>query len=235
MANQFEKEFEEKFPIIQKTTGAFLFRLYPPMRVGAMRGSMPCWVQTGRALFDVGGWWPLKLPDDAPNIATHPQGNLDLGSMVAVAIGIALKSNKDAHYSMPIIGDDGTGSGLQAHQLAALASVHRNGGISRVLWNNGGIVGVLDGDRIASIHFNYGVSVEAEKLRMKPARGSRSIPWSLFRRIKWEEHPESVLLAPVKALTIKQELALSKRRIRHKSEAASVEADPEVINPLVME
>jgi hypothetical protein len=190
MANQFEKDFEAKFPIIRKRTGAYLYRLWPPMRIAGMRGSMPSFVQVGRALFDVAGWHPRKDMVDG------------LQQRSAIAIGIELKDTKDRHSSLRIVGDDGSGSGIQAHQLEALAAVHRDGGIARVLWSNGGQVGVLDGEEIVAAHFTYGVSVQAEKMRKKPALGSRSIPWSLFREVDFINKPEEIVIAPPKEPTL---------------------------------
>jgi hypothetical protein len=147
MANQFEKDLEELFPSIRKKTGVFLYRLFPPSKCIGMRGTMPIFVQTGRALFDVAGWKPMVF-EDLKGLKTK----------AAVAVGIELKSTKSAHTSLAIIGEDKNGSGLQAHQLEALASIARDGGIARVLWNNGGIVGVLDEEDLIAAYHAYGVS-----------------------------------------------------------------------------
>lgn len=214
--NKFEKDFEDKFPAIRKKTGAFLYRLYPPTKIGGMRGTMPCWIQTGRALFDVAGWLPTPLQTlDGKKVKAN------------LAIGIELKETKDVHSSLRIVGDDGSGSGLQAHQLEALAAVHRDGGIARVLWNNGGVVAVLDGEEIAQAHFTYGVSVQAEKMRKKPALGSRSIPWSLFRRVEFDERPFDIILPPPKEPTLAEELKAKKRKQK--------EEDDEPVDPFVFD
>jgi len=196
VANDFEKDFEEKFTIIRKCTGAFLFRLYPPTRCVGMNGKMPSFVQCGRALFDVAGWMGER---------TSINGR-------ACFIGIEQKATKQRHPSMAIIGADANGSGLQAHQLESLAALHRDGGIARVMWCNGGVVGVLDGDEIARTFFDYGVSLAAQKLGKKPAKGSRSIPWALFRTINLDEEPWAVILPPAKKPTLAQEIAAKNRQ-----------------------
>lgn len=208
MANQFERDFDAKFATIRKRTAAYLNRLYPPMRVGGMRGSLPCWIQTGRALFDVDGWVPVAVDVD--------------GSKVKLAryIGIEQKETSERKTALRIIGEDGSGSGIQAHQLEALASVHRDGGIARILWSNGGIVAVLDGEEIVQAHFTYGVSVQAEKMRKKPALGARSIPWSLFRPVDFINKPEEIILAPEPMPTLKQVIDRNKRKVAKQIEEA---------------
>lgn len=216
----FEKEFEALFPMILKRTGAFLNRLYPPMRMAGLRGTMPCFVQTGRALFDVVGWMPIpaEFLGDNGLVGEHK---------LARVIGIEQKANRDAKSSMRIVGEDGSGSGLQAHQLEALAAVHRSGGIARVLWNNGGIVGVLDGDAIAASFYAYGVSVQAEKMRKKPAAGSRSISWKLFRQIDFEAKPEDVIVVPKVDPTVSEVLKarqLEARKLINEDDETEVDA-----------
>lgn len=217
--NQFEKDFEAKFLVIRTKTNAFLRPLHAPMRIGGMRGTMPCWIQVGRALFDVAGWKEQTLFNE------H-------GDKVKVAayVAIELKENKDVKSTLRIVGDDGSGSGVQAHQLEALASVHRAGGISRILWNNGGIVAVLDGDEIAQAHFSYGVSVQAEKMRKGFAKGTRSIPWALFRRVDFEDHPEQIIIAPDKPITMAEEMR--RKRIANGkliNAAEDAEVDPNTL------
>lgn len=208
----FEKQFEAMFPIIRKKTGAFLHRLYPPVRGAGMRGTMPVFVIVGRATYDVGGWQPLPVL-------------FREGTKLAQAIGIELKANKQRHSSMPIIGKDGHGSGLQAHQLESLAALHRDGGVARVLWNNGGVIGVLEGPMIAKTFYDYGVSVEVEKLGKKPAFGSRSVRWDAFRSLPdFLDSPWGVIMEEVKPPTIKQSLAANRRKNAKLIEEAHREA-----------
>jgi hypothetical protein len=197
--NEFEKEYESHFPTIRTKTGAFLFRMYPPIRGTGMRGTMPVFVIVGRALFDVGGWY--EVDDD--------------GLKRAVFIGVELKATKQRHPSLPIIGKDSHGSGLQAHQLEALASLHRNGGIAKVVYNNGGVIGVLDGEQIAKVFYDYGVSLAAERMGKKPAMGSRSIRWDMFRSLpNYLDRPDLSIFAPAKAPTVAATAAARRRKAR---------------------
>jgi hypothetical protein len=207
MANQFELDFEEKFPSIRKKCKAFLYRLYPKMRCIGMRGTMPAWILVGRALFDVAGWLPVTLD----------------GQTVAQNIGIELKDTKQRHTSLKIVGADGSGSGVQAHQLEALAAVHRDGGVACILWSNGGITGVLDGQYIRKSFYDYGVSLQAEKMGKTPAKGARSIPWSLFREVDLDETPERVIVPPPKALTLQESLDAKRKKASKQIEKAQRE------------
>jgi hypothetical protein len=157
---------------------------------------MPIFTQVGRALYDVAGWIPVEID----------------GRKVAQAIGIELKSTKQRHPSLPIISADGSGSGVQAHQLEALASIHRDGGIARLMWSNGGVIGVMDGDEIAHTFFSYGVSLAAEKAHKTPARGSRSVPWGLFREVDLVNAPWGVLIPPAREPTLSQTAAAARRK-----------------------
>jgi hypothetical protein len=212
--NDFEKDFQSRFPAIRehKRCMAYLFFLHPPMQCVGTKGTMPIWVQTGRAMYDVSGWMPRVITNSA-----------GYDEKIAQAIGIELKSTKQRHPSLRIIGSDGDGSGMQAHQLEALAAMHRDGGIARILWNNGGIVGVMDGEEIAACFHAYRVSVEVERLKKTPARGARSVPWSLFRAIDLNERPEDVVLRPVKEPTLKQELNAKRNKARKQIDAAERE------------
>jgi hypothetical protein len=210
--NDFEKELDQKKAIILKRTGAFIHRLEPPMRCCGTKGTMPVFVQVGGALFDWAGWVPGEMTEVNGYVFKY-----------ANCIGIEQKATKQRHPSMRIVGEDGDGSGIKAHQLEALASLHRSGGVARLLWNNGGVIGVLDGDEIAQAFYTYGVSLAAERMRKTPAKGSRSIPWSLFRVIDWIDHPEQLILAPRKKPTAKQEMDAKRRKAAKQIEEAERE------------
>lgn len=201
--------------MIRKKTKAFLFFLHPPMRCVGTRGTMPVFVQTGRALYDVAGWLPAIIDEQK----------------VARAIGIELKATKQRHPSLRIVGADGSGAGVQAHQLEALASVHRDGGVSCLVWCNGGVVGVLDGSELAKAWYDYGVSLAVEKLGKVPAKGSRSIPWGLFRQVDFNDKPESVIVPPAKEPTLKEALDAKRRKARKQIEAAEREKAEQEDNP----
>lgn len=218
--NEFEKELAERIPRIRKACGAFLYRLEPKMRCAGTRGTMPIFILVGRALYDFAGWGPAKITGTI-TFAGQTREVVDLP--LAITVGMELKDTKQRHPSMRIVGADGSGGGIQAHQLEALAAVHRDGGIARLVWNNGGVVGVLDGDELAHVFHTYGVSLQVEKMGKTPAKGARSIPWSLFRQIDWNDHPESVIVPPKKEPTLKEALAAKRAKARKQIEEAEQE------------
>ena len=177
MPQAFEQEFEKTFPHLRANQGIHLFRLYPEVRPTGLRGKCPVFTMAGQAMFDVAGWiggsGRANVPPDR------------LGRF----IGVELKETGDYHPSLRIVGADQQASGLQYHQLEA----------AYVVWRNGGMVGRLDGDAIASAFWDYGVSLAAEEAGKKFARGSRSIPWAMFKLIRDPElqdwFPKEVLLA----------------------------------------
>lgn len=162
--NAFEKAIGETFQAYRSARIANLIFLHPPMRIGGMLGKVPCFVQAGRAPFDVGGMYY----DDAGTV-----------------IGVELKETKDRDNALSIVHPDKKGSGLQYHQLAALVDVHNAGGVALVVWSNGGEVGVLTGDKIALAKLQYDQSLKAEIAGKVIAKGSRSILWGWFTSSKY--------------------------------------------------
>lgn len=124
-----------------------------------MLGKVPCWVQSGKAPFDIAG------------IYYDGKGT---------GIGVELKETRDRKSSLPIVHPDKKGDGVHYHQLAALVDVHKAGGISLLVWSNGGEVGVLSGEKLALTKVQYDTSLKTEAAGKEYARGSRSILWGLF-------------------------------------------------------
>jgi len=89
----------------------------------------------------------------------------------AQAVGVELKSTAKKERRLPIVGEGKKGSGIQKHQLDALASLAGCGGVARIVWSNGGEIGVLSNDDI----------LQAQALYAEGGRGTRSIPWGWFR------------------------------------------------------
>lgn len=164
LGNDFESALQDTFSDIRKTRGALLFWLYPPVRPTGLRGKCPVFVMTGQSMFDIGGWRTVKT---------------DCGD-VAQAVGVEVKATGEPKPSLPIVGPEQQASGLQFHQLEALASLHRDGGLTGVVWNNGGSVGVLRGDAVEERFLTYLASMENEKRGGSIPRGSRSISWNHF-------------------------------------------------------
>jgi hypothetical protein len=163
-SNEFENEIQEGFAAVREHTGAWLYWVNPPVVPCGVRGKMPVFAMTGPAMFDLGGW-------------THQDFSK------TQAIGVELKSTKKYKSNLPIIGLDKKGSGLQYHQIEALAALHREGHIAGVLWNNGGSIGVLKGEAINAAFIDYMTSVTVEEAGGRPAKGSRSISWSKFNMV----------------------------------------------------
>lgn len=161
--NQFEKEIGNTFQAYRDAKQAGLVFLHPPMRIAGMLGRVPCFIQAGKAPFDVAG---MFYDGDG------------------TAIGVELKETKDHETSLSIVGPGKKGSGLQYHQLEALVSVHQGGGVALVVWSNGGEVGVLSGEGILLAWMQYNTSLKAEAQRKTPAKGSRSILWGHFKPVK---------------------------------------------------
>lgn len=164
-SNHFENYAQEGFAAIRELTGTWLFWVNPPVVPCGTRGNMPIFAMTGTAMFDLGGW-------------THQDYAAE-----KQAIGVELKSTKRYKSNLPIIGLDKKGSGLQYHQIEALAALHREGHMAGVLWNNGGSIGVIKGEVINAAFIDYLTSVEVEKNGGRPAKGARSISWAKFSTV----------------------------------------------------
>jgi hypothetical protein len=162
--NQFEKHIGETFAAYRQAKIANLFFLHPPMRIAGMHGSVPCYVQAGKAPYDLGGFFY-----DAN----------------ATAIGVELKETAKRETSLTLVAPEKKGSGLQYHQLEALVGLHRAGGIALLVWSNAGQVGVLGGAELEGIKIAYDASLKAEKMSKTVAKGARSIRWEMFKPAKY--------------------------------------------------
>lgn len=160
--NQFEEDIFETFKTIRQRDGHYLLVLYPPTRMSGVRGKCPMYVRTDTSLFDVAGWT----------------------SDSCTFIGVELKETNRYSPSLPIIKSTSHGSGLQQHQLEALASVQRDGGHAGVVWRNGGMVGICSGPKIQERFLTYMESRLVEENGQTPKKGARSIPWSMFTTLK---------------------------------------------------
>jgi penicillin-binding protein-related factor A (putative recombinase) len=174
--NDFEKQIGETFQAYRDAKVAHLFFLHPPMRIAGMHGHVPCYVQAGKAPYDVAGFYYDRC---------------------GTALGVELKETKDRETSIAIVGEGKKGSGLQYHQLQGLVDTYEAGGRAMLLWSNGGEIGRLDGDALVLVKLQYDTSVKAEKANKSVAKGSRSIPWGLFSLVK-HGHKEMPLWIPPK-------------------------------------
>ena len=163
-SNEFENYIQTGFAAIRQTTGAWLHWVNPPVCPIGMRGKMPIFAMVGSALYDIGGW-----TDNTK--ARH------------AAIGIELKESGKYKNSIPIIKPEGKGSGVQYHQLEALAALHRDGGLAGLVWSNGGIIGYANGEVLASAFYDYEVSRVCEERGKPVTLGVRSISWKKFATV----------------------------------------------------
>lgn len=172
--NQFEKQIGETLQQYRDAKIANCVFLHPPMRVAGMMGRVPCFIQSGKAPFDLAGIYYDSC---------------------GTAIGAELKETRDHEHSLPIVGPGKKGNGLQYHQLTALVQVHKAGGTALVLWSNGGEIGLLHGDAIDAAKLQYDVSLKIEESKKTPPKGSRSIPWGHFKPVKYG-HDDAPLWLP---------------------------------------
>ncbi len=162
--NAFEKLIGSTFQQYRNGKVANMVFLHPPMRVAGMMGRVPCFIQAGKAPFDLAGVYYDRC---------------------GTSIGVELKESKDHEYSLPIVGPGKKGNGLQYHQLEALVDVHEAGGVAMLLYSNGGEIGQLGGDQLVLAKVQYDASLKAEANKGHVAKGSRSIPWGWFRPVKY--------------------------------------------------
>lgn len=159
MANQFEKEIEETFQDYMDARLAYVFKLNPPMRIAGMMRKVPCFVQSGKAPYDVAGFFY---------------------NASATAIGVELKQTRNREPSIKILGPDQKGGGVQYHQLEGLVALHKQGGSASLLWNNAGEIGRLDGAELVLVKQDFDVARKSKN----PAKGAKSIGWERFKAIR---------------------------------------------------
>lgn len=98
-------------------------------------------------------------------------------------VGCELKDSK-REARLPLVGMGKKGNGVQFHQMSALASVAKNRGIARLVWCNGGEVGVLDNTGILQVWEIFLDADASTQSGRTPARGSKSIAWERFTPTK---------------------------------------------------
>lgn len=156
----FEKLISETFTLYARNSIANLMTMPVPTRVVGFENNRPKLVTCGKGPFDV------------------------IGYLIADArmVGAELKSSV-RKSSLPIVGPGREGDGVQYHQLEALAFLAAAGGVARLVWDNGGEMGVLDGDAIQTAKMSYDQSLTSEQSGRSVKLGSRSLAWEMFRKI----------------------------------------------------
>ena len=99
-------------------------------------------------------------------------------------IGAELKSSK-REASLPIVKPGRSDPGIQFHQLDALAAVALAHGIARIVWHNGGDVGILTEDDIVTAWQVYEQALTSERADRDAPQGSKSIKWERFTPVEW--------------------------------------------------
>jgi hypothetical protein len=172
----FEKEIARSFEAYGTAGVAFLDFMPVPSRRVFIRGRAQL-IATGKPPFDIYGFLPRLMVrsddrEDGPD------------AKCAVMIGAECKSCGEPATSLSIVKTGGDSAGVEQHQLEALANVARHGGIARIIWSNGGEVGVLTEGGILAAHAIYEASLATERRgKGKGPAGSRSIKWGNFKRV----------------------------------------------------
>lgn len=162
--SNFETELERSFGAYLDAGIAVIAKMPVPMRPTGLRHpkfKVPLWMPAGKAPFDIYG---------------HTMDT-------ARFIGAEAKSDAKREPSLSIMSPDKSGHGIQAHQLFALDALAKAGGIARVIWSNGGEVGVIGGEKIMTAAAKY---EEALKISKAPL-GSKSIRWKEFTVLAYSQ------------------------------------------------
>ena len=163
IGKRFENEIKYSFSAYEATGIAMLRMLPVPTAPAPKKYRNPqLRVLCGNSPFDVGGW------------------TFD----GARYIGAELKATAKYKPSLPIVPAGRDGSGIQEHQLKALADLSSCGGLAFVVWNNGGEVGVIDLRQIVATWAVFLASKHMEEAGKTVLRGSRSIKWGVFQPVK---------------------------------------------------
>jgi hypothetical protein len=134
----------------------------PPSKSIGARGGIPLRVRVGKGPFDIIGY---LLAD-------------------ARMIGCELKSSQQKN-SLAIVQPKGDSAGLQYHQLTALAELAISGGIARVVWQNGGRIGVIGNSKIITAWRVYEEVLKSEASGRSVPLGAKSVPWEAFTPVDY--------------------------------------------------
>lgn len=153
----FEHEIGVSFEAYKDGGVALLAFMPVPTVVIRRERGVPLRVSKGKAPFDVYGY------------------------MVGTGrfVGAELK-HSERSTSLAIIGPGRKGSGLQFHQLDALALLAQNGGVARIVWDNDGEIGILTEDEIIVAWRVFVETMKSEASGKQAIHNSKSIKWGLF-------------------------------------------------------
>lgn len=158
----FEKDIEATFDGYAKGHIARMGRMPVPTRIVGTRNGQPILGYAGRPPFDVYGF----LVAD--------------GRM----IGAELKKSQ-RQPRLPLVHPTSRGDGVLFHQIDALAALAQAGGIARIVWNNGGEVGVLTNAEIITALDIFEHALKSQGSGKDVPRGSKSIAWERFQAVDY--------------------------------------------------
>jgi len=129
----------------------------------------------------------IGMINNRPNIVLAGKPPFDVYGYLyrdAITVGAELKASK-RKTSLPIVAPDKSGDGIQYHQLDALAGLAQCGGIARIIWNNGGEIGVIRNDDIITAWTTYNHAFKSERSGKNVPFGSKSITWDVFKPVDY--------------------------------------------------
>ena len=149
----FEKEVEFTFAPMCRACGVNFLAFMPVPTAPTMVNGRFYRVLSGKAPFDV-------------------YGMMNTGAFIGAEVKHTVKEEK----SLAIVAPGKKGSGLQHHQLEALATVAQGGGVARIVWCCGGQLLYLANKEIVSAFDTYGTN-----------GGRKSIPAAMFSECEQKE------------------------------------------------
>lgn len=163
MGATFQEECEKAFDAYHKMDIASIDTMPVPTRCIGFGPMGPKLVYDGKAPYDAYGYFHRG----------------------ARAIGAEFKVTGKPEPSLAIVKDTATAGGLAFNQLDALARLSAKGGIARVVWNNGGQIGVLREEGILRAYAGYMAAKKIEERGNDAPLGAKSIKWGEFEIIQY--------------------------------------------------
>lgn len=158
----FEKEIELSFPVYSDRNVACL-DFMPVPTIIIKKGNGVVAIPKRKAPFDVYGFWCAD----------------------GTFVGAELKASQRKER-LPIVGPNKKGDGLQFHQLDALYNLAKHNGMARLLWCNGGQIGVIGSNKLMYYYLTFVQAMKSE-ISGRASSGDKSIPWESFTEVKLEQ------------------------------------------------
>lgn len=161
----FEQQIARTFDEYDQRNLARLMLLPVPTRVVRFKGKTLVVQQKKASPFDVIGY------------------RVGTGQMIGAELKTSQRKNR-----LPIVAPGHKGDGIQFHQLEALGLLHEAGGDARVVWDNGGQIGVLAGEDVAVAYRAYLHVLSSEASGRGAKDGAKSLAWEQFAEV--DDTPE---------------------------------------------